>query len=40
MFAYLVKSLLHLEVVGVEFPGHMATAIHFNENPHRRLLNF
>jgi len=33
LFAYLAKSLLNTDVVGVEFPGHMATAIHFDENP-------
>jgi hypothetical protein len=30
-FAWLVRSLLGLEVVGLDFPGHVATAVHFNE---------
>lgn len=30
LFAWLVKSLLGLEVVGLDFPGHVATAVHFN----------
>jgi hypothetical protein len=31
LFAWLVKSLLNLDVVGVDYPGHVATAIKFNE---------
>lgn len=31
LFAYLVRSLLGLEVIGLNFPGHIATAVHFNE---------
>lgn len=30
-FAWLVDSLLGLKVVGLDFPGHIATAVHFNE---------
>lgn len=30
LFAWLVQSLLGLEVVGLDFPGHVATAVHFN----------
>jgi hypothetical protein len=34
LFAYLVKELLNLKVVGVAYPGHVATAIHFpNDEP-------
>jgi len=29
MFAYLVRELLGLEVVGLHYPGHMATAVRF-----------
>ncbi|MFH1937462.1 MAG: SBBP repeat-containing protein [Bacteroidota bacterium] len=29
LFAYLVRELLELKVVGVEYPGHVATAVHF-----------
>ena len=29
LFAYLVRELLGLKVVGVEYPGHVATAVHF-----------
>lgn len=30
-FAWLVHNLLGLEVVGLDFPGHIAAAVHFNE---------
>ena len=30
LFAYLVKELLSLKVIGIEYPGHVATAVHFN----------
>ena len=30
LFAYLVRSLLGLEVIGLDYPGHIATAVHFN----------
>ena len=30
-FAYLVENIVGLDVIGVEYPGHIATAIHFNE---------
>jgi len=29
LFAYLVKNLLGLDVVALDFPGHVATAVHF-----------
>jgi len=33
IYAYLVRSLLNLEVVAVDYPGHVATAVNFgNEN--------
>ncbi|MFW2371920.1 MAG: hypothetical protein ACN4GM_02280 [Gammaproteobacteria bacterium] len=31
-FAWLVRSLLNLDVVGLDFPGHIATAVRFNES--------
>lgn len=31
LFAYLVRSLLDLEVVGLHYPGHMATAVRFKD---------
>ena len=31
-FSYLIKNLLGLEVIGIDYPDHMATAVHFNEN--------
>jgi hypothetical protein len=31
LFAYLVKSLLGLEAVGLNYPGHMAVAVHFSQ---------
>jgi hypothetical protein len=32
LFAYLVRNLLGLEVVGLDYPGHIATAVHFKSN--------
>lgn len=32
LFAWLVKSLLNLDVVGLDYPGHVAAAVHFTEN--------
>ena len=32
LFAYLVRNLLGLEVVGLDFPGHVSTAVHFKGN--------
>ncbi|MBE0638335.1 MAG: hypothetical protein IH598_07440 [Bacteroidales bacterium] len=31
LFAYLVRSLIGLDVVGLQFPGHIATAVGFTE---------
>lgn len=31
LFAWLVQSLLGLQVVGLDYPGHVAAAVHFNE---------
>lgn len=31
LFAWLVKSLLQLDVVGLDYPGHVATAVRFTE---------
>ncbi len=30
LFAYLVRHLLGLEVIGLDYPNHIATAVHFN----------
>lgn len=32
LFSFLVRYLLNLEVVLVEYPGHIATAVHFHDN--------
>jgi len=32
LFAYLVRNLLGLEVVGLSYPGHIATAVHFSSD--------
>lgn len=32
LFSWLVKSLLNLDVVGLEYPGHVAAAVHFTED--------
>ena len=31
-FAWIVHHLLGLQVVGLDFPGHIATAVHFSDN--------
>ncbi|VAW85436.1 hypothetical protein MNBD_GAMMA16-189 [hydrothermal vent metagenome] len=31
LFAYLVRILLGLGVIGIDYPGHVATAVHFKE---------
>ncbi len=31
LFAWLVRSLLKLQVIGLDYPGHVATAVHFNQ---------
>ena len=31
LFSYLVKELLNLDVIGLNYPGHMATAVKFND---------
>lgn len=31
LFAWLVKSLLGLDVIGLDYPGHVAAAVHFSE---------
>lgn len=31
-FAYIVKKLLRLDVVGLDYPGHVATAVKFSDN--------
>jgi len=32
LYTYLVKQMLHLEVIGLEYKGHVATAVHLNNN--------
>lgn len=32
LFSWLVQSLLNLQVIGLDFPGHVAAAVHFNES--------
>ncbi len=32
LFAWLVNSLLKLDVIGLDYPGHVATAVNFNES--------
>jgi len=39
-YAYLVKTLLKTEVLGIGFPGHMATAIHFDDKPEGYYLTY
>jgi len=32
LFTYLVKQLLHLDVIGIEYPGHVATAVNLGQD--------
>ena len=32
MFSYLVRNLLKLQVVGLDYPGHIATAVNFKSD--------
>jgi hypothetical protein len=32
LFAWLVKSLLNLDVIGLDYPGHVAAAVHFSQS--------
>lgn len=32
LFSFLVRHLMHLDAVLIDYPGHVATAVHFNEN--------
>jgi hypothetical protein len=32
LYSYLVKQLLNLDIIGLNYPGHMATAVRFNED--------
>ncbi len=33
LFAYLLRELLNLKVIGLEYPDHIATAVRFSEDP-------
>jgi len=39
-FAWIVHNLLGLQVVGLDFPGHIAAAVHFNETVNGDSINF
>ncbi|HFD87897.1 MAG TPA: hypothetical protein ENJ35_09515 [Gammaproteobacteria bacterium] len=40
LFAFLVKSLLGLDVVVLDYPGHIATAVHFNSRVDGASVNY
>lgn len=40
LYTYLVKTLLKRETLALGFPGHMATAIHFEQTPEGDFLNW
>lgn len=40
LFAWLVKSLLNLDVVGLDYPGHVAAAVKFNETVKGDNINY
>ncbi|TNF36007.1 MAG: hypothetical protein EP315_04840 [Gammaproteobacteria bacterium] len=39
-FAWLVRNLVGLEVVGLDFPGHIATAVHFHDQVGGDAINY
>lgn len=40
LFSYLIKEIMQLDVVGVGYSGHMATAVHFNEDVQGDFLTY
>jgi hypothetical protein len=40
LFAYLVRSLVGLDVIGLEYPGHISTAVHFSKDQHGDFLMY
>ena len=40
LFAWLVRNLLKLEVVGLDYPGHIAAAVHFNGDVRGDAFNY
>jgi hypothetical protein len=40
LFAWLVQSLLNLDVVGLDYPGHVAAAVNFNEKVSGDSINY
>lgn len=40
LFSYLVKQLLDLDVIGLNYPGHMATAVKFNKEVVGDYINY
>ncbi len=40
LFSYLVRELLNLDVVALDYPGHLATAVHFNGNIEGDVVNY
>jgi len=40
LFAYLIKSLLNLEVVGLDYPGHIATAVKIHTDINGKYIRY
>jgi len=40
LFSYLIKELLGLDVIGLNYPGHMATAVKFNDEVVGDYINY
>lgn len=40
LFAWLVRHLLGLKIVGLNYPGHIATAVHFNGSVRGHTINY
>jgi hypothetical protein len=40
LFSYLIRNLLKLKVIGLDYPGHIATAVNFNSDFAGESINF
>ncbi|RLD63536.1 MAG: hypothetical protein DRJ01_03490 [Bacteroidetes bacterium] len=40
LFSYLVRQLLDIDVIGLNYPGHMSTAVKFSENVEGDYVNY
>lgn len=40
LFAYLIRNLLSLKVIGLDYPNHISTAVYFNEDVKGSYINY